>query len=342
MMSSASGIRCNRKKGREGEIMVLSRLIAVIMALVLSVSAVFLTVYADNDVNIDYEGEIDPYSGEPLDGESSGSEQNVAVMSGVSYDRKAHLFRYAVPSSADVISCNIANGMVTTEDVYLDIPASVTAVLYQDGEALEDVDFSKIRDNGSYSLVISDSETKTQFLTFSIVSEKTGALTVFQVPKGFSLVNVMLDGEKQKYSLGANTVDLKSEGEYEIEYRCDATAIKYSISLTVDHTPPQVTFSGVNNGVARNPVTIEGVEKSDTVKVIADGVEINISKDHIIRSPGNYTVSVTDDAGNSVTEEFRIQFYLNEQGLFFGLLVVAIIVMAIVYMLMSRKKLRVR
>lgn len=69
---------------------------------------------------------------------------------------------------------------------------------------------------------------------------------------------------------------------------------------------------------------------------------MNLSNDHVIRSPGKYVVTVTDDAGNSVTEKFEIKFYLNEQGWIFGLLILTIIVMAIVYMIMSKKKLRVR
>ena len=69
---------------------------------------------------------------------------------------------------------------------------------------------------------------------------------------------------------------------------------------------------------------------------------MNLSKDYVIRSPGKYVVTVTDDAGNSVSEKFEIKFYLNEQGWFFGLLILTIIVLAVVYMIMSKKKLRVR
>lgn len=172
--------------------------------------------------------------------------------------------------------------------------------------------------------------------------KKTGALTVFQVPSGFSLVNVLLNDEKQQYSLSANAVDLKEDGEYVINYRCEAIGINYTFEITVDHTPPQVTFEGLKKGVAKNPVTLNGVEKTDTIKVLRDDQEMNISKDHILRSPGKYVVTVTDDAGNSITEKFEIKFYLNEQGWVFGLIIVAIIVSAVIYMIMSKKKLRVR
>lgn len=323
-------------------LMLLSRLFSAGIVLLLSVSVFFMPVYAVNDVDIDYEGEIDPYSGEPVDSSSSASEQTVTVMTGVSYDRKSHMFVYSVPGTDDVISCSVASGMVTTEAVSLSVPSDLTATLYKNGEIVDKTDFTKIKKEGAYALVLSGDESKSQFLTFTIVPSKTGALSVFQVPSGFSLVNVMFDDEKQKYSAGANTVDMQKEGEYSIGYRCPSIEVNFSLSVTIDHTPPEVTYEGIKNGIAKNPVSIKGIEKSDTVKVMRDGEEMNISKDNVIRSPGKYVVTVTDDAGNSVTEKFEIKFYLNEQGWVFGLLILAIIAMAVIYMIMSKKKLRVR
>lgn len=321
--------------------MLLSRLFSAGMALVLLVSAFFMPVYAATDVNIDYEGEIDPYTGEPVNS-SSANEQIVTVMTGVSYDRKSHMFVYSVPNTDYVISCSVASGMVTTETVSLSVPSDLTATLYKNGESVDKTDLTKIKDEGAYSLVLSGNDSKSQFLTFTIVPSKTGTLSVFQIPSGFSLVNVMIDDEKQTYSVGANIVDMQKEGKYVIDYRCTSIEVNFNLSVTIDHTPPEVTFEGIKNGIAKNPVSIKGVEKSDTVKVLRDGEKINLSKDLVIRSPGKYVVTVTDDAGNSVSEKFEIKFYLNEQGWFFGVLILTIIVLAVVYMIMSRKKLRVR
>ena len=308
--------------------MLLSRLFSAGMALVLLVSAFFMPVYAATDVNIDYEGEIDPYTGEPVNS-SSANEQIVTVMTGVSYDRKSHMFVYSVPNTDYVISCSVASGMVTTETVSLSVPSDLTATLYKNGESVDKTDLTKIKDEGAYSLVLSGNDSKC-------------TLFVFQVPSGFSLVDVMIDDEKQPYSVGANIVDMQKEGKYVIDYRCTSIEVNFNLSVTIDHTPPEVTFEGIKNGIAKNPVSIKGVEKSDTVKVLRDGEKINLSKDLVIRSPGKYVVTVTDDAGNSVSEKFEIKFYLNEQGWFFGVLILTIIVLAVVYMIMSRKKLRVR
>lgn len=352
-----------RKNHKERtETMFLSRLFAVSMAVLLSVWAA-LPVFAA-DVNIDYEGELDLITGKPVTEEKTADNQTITMMTGVSYDRKMHKYLYSVPNSTETVSCSVADGMVTTGNVLLSVPSGIRAELYKNGvkygeeenkkedeeddsseeEKKQEIDLSSltIKEAGAYSLVLSTADSKRQFLTFSIVKEKTGAMKVFQVPDGFTLINVSINEENQRFSVGANTVDMSREGDYVISYRCETIGVNNSFAVTVDHTPPQVTFEGINNGVAKNPVAIAGVEKSDTVEVLRDGHEMKISKDNIIRSPGKYIVTVTDDAENSVTEEFEIKFYLNEQGWVFAAIIIFVIAAGVTYMIVSKKRLRVR
>ena len=112
--------------------MFLSRLFAVSMAVMLSVSAA-LPVFAATDVNIDYEGEIDPITGEPVTEEKTANNQIVTMITGVSYDRKNHKYLYSVPNSTETISCSVADGMVTTDKVYLSVPSDIHVDLYKNG-----------------------------------------------------------------------------------------------------------------------------------------------------------------------------------------------------------------
>lgn len=135
--------------------MFVTKLFAAAIALVLSTSATFLSVNASRDVNIDYTGEIDPYSGEPVNSEAAKNQQLVSVMTGVSYDRKTHMFNYSVSGTTETVSCSVASGMVTTDAVSLSVPSDIIASLYKNGEETEDTEYSKIKDEGSYSLVVS-------------------------------------------------------------------------------------------------------------------------------------------------------------------------------------------
>ena len=62
----------------------------------------------------------------------------------------------------------------------------------------------------------------------------------------------------------------------------------------------------------------------------------------MLKTPGKYELTVTDKAGNAVTESFEIGMYLNAQGLWFTLLAAAVLISAGVYMYLARKRLRVR
>ena len=154
-------------------------------------------------------------------------------------------------------------------------------------------------------------------------------------------MKVVLDDAVQTLAL-RDSIDMRKEGKYQITYRCAATAIDYNLNLTVDHTPPQIVLEGVANGVASNPVKIQGISSGDSVSLYREGQKIPVPEEDTLKSPGKYRLSVTDDAGNTTTVEFEIQFYLNMQGLIFTLLVVGVIIATAVYMYTSKKRLRVR
>ena len=114
------------------------------------------------------------------------------------------------------------------------------------------------------------------------------------------------------------------------------------MELYIDHTAPDVILNGVEDGKARGPVTLTGMTDSDSVTVFYNDNEIKVDDDNTLRSPGDYEVIVTDDAGNEQVEQFRIEMYLNAQGFWFSLLTAAVIILGAAYMYRSRTRLRVR
>jgi hypothetical protein len=184
-------------------------------------------------------------------------------------------------------------------------------------------------------------ESEKQVLYFDIVNDKTGRLTSYTLPNGFSIVSVSIDDVTQAPNY-SRIIDMQKEGRYEISYKCTATGITYNLNVEVDHTPPDVQFEGVSGSIARGPVKIVGLQDEDTVKVIFNGESVSAPSNGVIGTVGKYTVTVFDDAENSVTKEFTIRMYLNIQGGIFIALAVILIVAAGVYMYVSRKKLRVR
>ena len=308
--------------------MILTNLLALALALSASTAA-------GGNIDMDYEGEINIYTGEPIVADDESDEQKVTVAEGVVYDYEKNLFTYTLPGNkAITIDSSVPDKMITTKEVSLGIDENINAKLYLDGEELdmEDIDLTELDDTGSYALVVGDSDSEYQVLSFTIVPEKTGMISSYQLPDGFELVEVTINDDAQNIS-DKNIVKMKKEGTYLISYRCKASKVEYALKVDIDHTPPAVKLDGVSDGKASGAVTVSGIDKDDSVSVTKDG-EVG---------PG---VKVTEREdkfeGNKFEEEFEIRFYLDRQGLLFGMLALAVIISIIVYMVRARKKLRVR
>ena len=311
--------------------MLLSKLISLPLALTLAVSA-------PGEIDIDYSGEIDISTGQAVDIEDSDAARTVTVSEGVSYDTGSRMFRFSIPENGDHVYASVSDKMITAQPVSLKIDPGVTVQVYNDGEAMDDLDISYITQPGNYSVTqLTNGEIENQIFSFMIVPKVTGAVSSYKLPAGFTLKEIAFNGETKPLS-GTDTVDMTKDGDYTVTYSCKATGIDYGLKLTVDHTPPSVTVKGLKDGKARSAVTVSGFERSDDVAVKHNGEELDLPEDGVLKMPGRYEVTVTDVAGNSVTETFTIRMYLNAQGVWFALLLFAVIAAAAVYMYLSRKK----
>ena len=309
----------------------------------LLVSLALVMSAASADADVDYEGEINIFTGEPIVDEDGNEEkQTVRLLDEGVYDFEQNTYTYTVPSDGTMkVISSVPNKMITTDSVSIDTEGGVSVSIYLDGELLDEVDFSDIDMIGSYAVVATSADSEDQVLSFTIIPEKTGMISSYQLPEGFELTEVILDDEEQDIT-DKNMVKLKKDGEYVISYRCKATGVEYGLKTEIDHTPPALEIDGVEDNKARGAVTVSGIDRNDTVEMTMDGEEYDLPKDGVIKMPGKYEISVTDDAGNTVSDEFEIKFYLDRQGLIFGLLALGVILGAIAYMIVARKKLRVR
>ncbi|MBE5918907.1 MAG: hypothetical protein E7272_03595 [Pseudobutyrivibrio ruminis] len=302
---------------------------------------IMATVLVSPNVNIDYEGSVSPYDGSPVEQEEITQVQFVKIPDGSTYDRNSHTFNYSVAGYDEPVISTVANGMIVTDSVSVTVPNDMEAVLYRDGEKLTGVDMAEIKDTGSYSLVAAGLESNKQVLSFDIVGSKTGKISSYTLPEGFTIQSVMIDGATQAPNY-SRTVDLSKEGDYAITYRCTSTAVNYNLNVYIDHTPPEVEFEGLKGRVANGPVKITGMQDDYYVTVIFNNEEVKAPSNGELRTVGDYMVTVYDDAQNSVTKEFTIRMYLNMQGGIFVGLAIILIASAGTYMYVSRKRLRVR
>ena len=313
--------------------MFLSNLFSVPVALAVAVSA--------NSMDMDYEGAVDVYTGQPSGSEEAVSEGFVTLSDGSIYDKQTNMFKYTIADSSNGVSVSVPDGAITTSTVNIAIDDTVHVKLYKDGKVLDGTDFSSISAFGAYAVVATGTDQEARLTSFTITPMKTGMVNNLRLPADFEITEVSVDGTSQLLR-SANTVDLSEEGEYVISYRCLPAEKSFGLKLLIDHTPPHLVLEGVENGEARGPVKISGLDKSDTLDIFRDGKKLKLTLENTLRSPGDYVVTATDDAGNTVTEKFTIGMYLNRQGLLFGLLAIAVIAAAATYMYLARKRLKVR
>ena len=140
---------------------------------------------------------------------------------------------------------------------------------------------------------------------------------------------------------------MEAEGAYTIEYECSATNLSYRLEVTVDRTPPALTFRGSidKQGRVRSKLEFQGLAEGERIYLTRSGEpvtpELDTEGGGVIYDPGSYVMLVSDAAGNTVEYDFIILQYLNVQSGAFILLVLAVIATVVVYVIVKRKRLKI-
>lgn len=293
-----------------------------------------------------YTGPIDPITGEPLGGDDSNGEYEedttqqteIPTSDGSLYNVETGMYSYLFQNGR--VECSVANGMIVTDEVSMNVDGRTGVSLYKDGNLISDIP-DTVSTPGNYMFIAGDVNSKSQLLGFRIINSKTGTLDQYIMPDGFYVDTVMIDGI-ERYG-GFNSVDMTEEGFYEINYINSDTQVEYTLKVTVDHTPPQVTFKGLGkDNKAKGPVTVKGLTEDDVVSVTYNGEKSSLDMYNRVKDSGKYKIIVTDSAGNRVEKSFTILLYLNLSSSIFLAILLAIIVGVCIALLVTRKRLRVR
>ena len=332
----------------------MKKLLSTIFIIIITVSVSFdltiakaaSTTSAEQSEYLDYSGEIDIVTGLPKDvaeKEDTSTTDVVSLSKDVTYDGSTGLYGYAI--SGGTFNCSAFDGMVTTDSVSMGVASELDSnniEVYRNGKKYDGIP-DVVSDIGTYSIVTWTDSSDSQLMSFQIVGQVTGDINKYVMPDGFNITKVYFNGKEIKSNRGS--ADLSEEGKYEIDYRCSLSRVGYSLFIDVDHTPPVVSFDGIDSkNRARGPVTVNGLTDGDSITII-DGkgnsdLKLNLKKQII--NPGYYHVIVTDVAGNSIEKEFTINVYFNMKAWVFLLILVIVLIGLSAALLLSRKKLRVR
>lgn len=307
--------------------------LALILAMLLSVYCTWA--YAASG----YTGELDPETGEPIQEAAETSSSNrVTVSDGVYYDQERLGYVYNVNDQMELF-CSVVDGMVVQRNVRVEADEGVDVTLYLDGEAVADPDLTNIFKVGNYVVEVSVGGQTYQPVSFSIIGSMTNAMTGYNMPDGFVITEVTLDGEDIYEDRGY--VSMATEGHYVVNYRCARSGMTYELDVIIDTTPPVLALSELNDrNQARGPVSIADVEEGASAVVLLDGKQITYKSE--LTESGEYQVILTDRAGNVSQYSFTILVYFDMNSLLFLGLTLAALASVGAYVVISRKKLAVR
>ncbi|MBR6405189.1 MAG: hypothetical protein IKS18_03220 [Lachnospiraceae bacterium] len=322
------------------------RFAAAGIGMFLLLSAVFsLRAYATDDQDdFNYSGPLDADTNEPVREDRETDNGRTRLSDTMVYDKNTRSFVYAINNGLNEIRSSAADGMVTNSTVTIYSASDTNIIVHKDGTELTGK-IQTLKEPGEYVVSTQSGSDLQRVFSFSIVGKTTNGLQHFTVPEGFYMADVKLDGSGYYYTrYGA---DLTAEGEYTLTYVCSASDTAYSLQVTIDRTPPVLTFSGKINSEnqVRSALEFTGVEEGGTVTVVKDNNLITVRADsegvYKLADSGLYTIRAYDAAGNMTEYQYRVMMYFNISSIIFVLLAALLVIGIGIYVLVRRNSLKI-
>lgn len=237
--------------------------------------------------------------------------------------------------SGTVINANVPNGAIVNGNVSLELPDSVTAAVFRNGEPYE-ISGTNFSEEGIYRVVFQEdtleyaasymTEGEYPMLIFRIVDNPIGGMEIYNAPLHTKIVQVTYEGETVYESDAENEEEdtpplayyrMEEDGRYSFTMCDEASDYTYSLQLTKDTQAPQFEVS-VKNGrasinylssdIASYVLTVNGVQQTEFSPAKMEG-------------KGVYELVVTDIAGNEASAAFVLADAINYASLIvFGML----------------------
>ena len=228
--------------------------------------------------------------------------------------------------------------MITGQAVSVKADAGVALEVYLNGQRLDSLSGGAFQTPGEYVIMYVGGAVPERLLSFTIVPKLCNSVTSYSLPRGFEILEATLNEEPITFDKGY--IKFAEEGEYNIRCRCIKTNVSYQLQLVTDFTGPVLSLDEVTDGKARGPVDISEARDAAHVTIYHDGEKVG--RKDVLTESGEYYIELADEAGNMTTYSFTILVYFDGNSWLFFLLILCSCVSVVIYLLHSRKHLRVR
>lgn len=260
-----------------------------------------------------------------------------------SYDAGKGLFCQTVYDYSFYSS--IPNGLITNGSVTFTIPSDLSYKLIKDDTEYTYVSGDAITEEGFYRLTLT--EDSVNFIAFAaappvfefrIVARPISDIEVYYLPSGFVCDALYWNDEKlapdaEEYFL------LQRDGSYRIEllYR-ENPQVKYTVTIEKDTAAPRVSISKVEDEIEILYLSSD----ISQLQLFKENVEQTSFAGSSVSETGDYTLYVTDTAGNTSIHTFSLSYSMNTGTVLTIVLVVLIIVAVVVFVRIVKRDTSVR
>ncbi len=257
--------------------------------------------------------------------------------------------------SGTVIDANVPNGAVVNDDVSVQMPDSVTASVFRNGEPYE-ISGTNFSEEGTYRVVFQEStlafatsymsEREYPMLIFRIVKNPVSAMGIYNAPLHTGIIQAAYEGETV-YGDDAGDGDealplayfrMEEDGRYSFIMRDEASGYTYSLELVRDTQAPQFDIS-IKNGRADIVYLSSDI---DSYELSVDGMPQTEFSPTRMEGRGRYELSVIDIAGNEASADFVLTDAVNYASLIAVAILLAMALGAYIVMRKIRGSFRTR
>lgn len=247
------------------------------------------------------------------------------------YEPTTRRYVVTLENGLEIVS-TVPEGYVGPSAVDLRVAEGVAsrAKLYRDDQQIEFVPGNSLLETGSYRLVLDG-----YGYSFTI-AHSTSTMDIYPAPTGMHFTDVLLNGEPVKLS-SDQSLSMKEDGSYTIFMEGEKGA-ELEITLLKDTTAPEVVVNVKGGSAAIQYVSDDIV----SVSLERNGEVIEDFGGTVISEPGSYRLTVADEAGNASEVSFALKYQVNMYGIFAVLLVIAVVIALVVFVLHTKKNMKVR
>lgn len=277
-------------------------------------------------------GETEPgNAGETADSDEAADEtgagsKNIRIQT---YDKEKNAYRVVFSNGFTFLS-KVPENMITSSAVQLILEEDSDCKLYLGEEEIPWETDIKLTEFGQYRLVSGDEEFGFEITNTYVNRDE------FSAPVGTKITGAEFQNEKVSLTNGRSFA-MKEDGKYTFSLTGEGGE-RYSVVLNRDTAAPEFTVT-----VERQQAVITYLA-NDMAEITLQkkGEEPKAFSSTMVTAPGNYTLTVTDRAGNATSQEFTLKYHLNTYAVTAIVMILAGIIGGVVFLTRKKRNLGVR